>query len=142
MKKRALTLSILTALCSVPLIAAAHPRAGGGPERFDELDADKNGSVSQSEMQTAMTRHVSEPDTNKDGRVTQQEAEAFHAGKRAEHGEQRFTESDANHDGKLSKQELSKLPGDMFERLDLDGDGFVTKAEMQEAHAAMKDRHG
>src|SRR5689334_12337295 len=118
MKKPALTLSILTALCSAPLIAAAHPRAGGGgPERFEQLDADKNGSVSQSELQASIARHFGELDQNKDGRVTQQEAEAFHASKRAEHGQKRFAEHDADHDGRLSKKEMANLPGDMFERL-------------------------
>jgi Ca2+-binding EF-hand superfamily protein len=81
--------------------------------------------------------------------VTKQESEAFFASKRAErqakhaeHAKQRFAEQDVNKDGKLSKQELAKLPGDWFERVDLNGDGSVTAGEMAEAHAAMKDRFG
>jgi Ca2+-binding EF-hand superfamily protein len=157
MTKKTLILGIVTALCGAPLLVLAQPGGHGhghghgkwGKQGFEQLDADKNGSVSPSELQAEVARHFAQADQNKDSRVTKQESEAFFASKRAEreakHGEHakaRFAEQDANKDGKLSKQELSKLPGDWFERVDLNGDGFVTADEMTEAHAAMKDRFG
>lgn len=152
MTKKTLTLAILTALCGAPLLAGAQP--GGGPGKrgkpsFEQLDSDKNGSVSPAEMQAQVNQHFTAMDGNKDGKVTQQEADAFMAGKRAEHqakhaehAKERFAKQDANKDGKLSKDELSKMPGDWFERLDLNGDKFVTQDEMAEAHEAMKERFG
>jgi Ca2+-binding EF-hand superfamily protein len=156
MTKKSLTIAIVTALCGAPLLAGAQP--GGGPGKwgkpsFEQLDTDKNGSVSPAELQAEVNSHFAQFDTNKDGKVTKQEAEAFFASKRAEHekmrGEHeqkhaereqaRFAERDTNKDGKLSKQELARMPGDWFERLDLNGDGFVTPDEMKEAHAAMKE---
>jgi Ca2+-binding EF-hand superfamily protein len=154
MTKKPLMLGILTALCGAPLLAIAQPGGGHGHGKWgtpglEQLDTDKNGSVSPAELQAEVARHFAQADQNKDGRVTKQESEAFFASKRAEreskHGErakQRFAEQDANKDGKLSKQELSRLPGDWFERVDLNGDGFVTADEMSEAHATMKERFG
>ena len=152
MTKKTLMLGIVTALCGAPLLAGAQP--GGGPGKWskpglEQLDTDKNGSVSPAELQADVTRHFAQLDTNKDGRVTKQEADAFMTSKRAEHqaehaehAKQRFAEQDANKDGKLSKQELARMPGDWFERLDLDGDGFVSQDEMKEAHETMKERFG
>ena len=156
MTKKTLTIAIVTALCGAPILAGAQPGAGPGKwgkPSFEQLDADKNGSVSPAEMQAEVNSHFAQFDTNKDGRVTKQEAEAFFASKRAEHEKEhaahekdrgareqaRFAQQDANHDGKLSKQELARLPGDWFQRIDLNGDGFVTLDEMNEAHAAMKE---
>ena len=155
--KKSLTIAIVTALCGAPIFAVAQP--GGGPGHwdkpsFEQLDTNKDGKVSPAELQAQANSHFAQFDTNKDGKVTKQEAEAFMASKRGEHektrGEHeqkraereqaRFAEQDANKDGKLSKQELARLPGDWFERLDLNGDGFVTQDEMKEAHAAMKER--
>ena len=156
MTKKTLILGIVTALCGAPLLVLAQPGGHGhgghgkwGKPSLEQLDTDKNGSVSPSELQAEVARHFAQADQNKDGRVTKQESEAFFASKRAEHeakreehAKARFAEQDANKDGKLSKQELAKLPGDWFERVDLNGDGFVTADEMAEAHAAMKDRFG
>ncbi|HMI93429.1 MAG TPA: hypothetical protein VK509_18785 [Polyangiales bacterium] len=152
MTKKTLMLGILTALCGAPLLAGAQPSAGPGKwskPGLEQLDSDKNGSVSPAELQAEVARHFAQADQNKDGRVTKQESEAFFASKRAEHeskhaehAKERFAEKDANKDGKLSKQEMSGLPGDWFERLDLNGDGFVTADEMTEAHASMKGRFG
>ena len=156
MTKQSMTFGILIALCGAPLLVAVHASAqpGGGPGRhgmpsFEQLDRDKNGSVSPAELQAEIASHFAQLDQNKDGRVTKQEAEAFATSKRAEHeaqhaahAKERFAQQDANKDGKLSKQEMARLPGDWFERLDLNGDGFVTADEMDDAHAAMKDRFG
>ena len=48
---------------------------------------------------------------------------------------------DKNADGKLSKEEFAAAHDgktDKFAAHDVDGDGFITQAEMDKAHAAMK----
>ena len=141
MTKKSLTIAIVTALCGAPIFAVAQP--GGGPGHwgkpsFEQLDTNKDGKVSPAEMQAEVTRHFTQFDANKDGKVTQQEVDAFMASKRAEHeakheehAKQRFAEQDANKDGKLSKDEMARLPGDWFERLDLNGAAIGCQGVLQ-----------
>ncbi|MEX3014617.1 EF-hand domain-containing protein [Gymnodinialimonas hymeniacidonis] len=116
MKAGLLALMIPTALAA-PAFAQ---EAGGEPPRmiFQELDADGNGAVTLEELQAA--------------------------------GEARFARADTDGDGALSREELiargeariEARVDRMLERLDANGDGQLTEAEMEEAREGRGHRHG
>lgn len=84
--------------------AAARPRMA---KKFDTLDANKDGALSKDEMKAAhdkiKARRMARNDTDRDGRISRAEAAAH----------PRLAES--------------------FDRIDSNGDGFVTKDEMMAA---------
>jgi len=109
--KRIVLVSALIAGFAIPtaVYAAQHMNGGGG----HGIDA-------------VFEQH----DTNKDGFITKDEMNGNWAG--------RFGEMDANKDGKLSKDELQQVMSDMrdnrmgmmMDRVDSDGDGQISEAEV------------
>jgi Ca2+-binding EF-hand superfamily protein len=74
---------------------------------FDRLDADKNGSLSQSEL-------------------------ADRRGQTFEEKNKRFDHLDANGDGQVSKAEIIEHATERFKQLDLNGDNIVDREELRE----------
>ncbi|MEJ6389325.1 EF-hand domain-containing protein [Gymnodinialimonas ulvae] len=114
-------LGLLAVMIPVALTAPAFAQRAGpeGPRMmFEELDADGNGSVTLEEVQAA--------------------------------GEGRFARADADGDGALSRAELIAQGQDrvearvdrMLERLDNNGDGQLTQAELEEAREGRGGRFG
>ena len=116
-----------------------HGGKGRGPgAHFEELDANKDGSLSQAEFLAKGEAHFAQADTNKDGKLTKEERQAAHAA----HMKERFAKKDKNGDGKLSKDELGRMPEEFQKRLDTNGDGAITQAEMASAKLEMHKKHG
>jgi Ca2+-binding EF-hand superfamily protein len=115
--------------------AALHPVGSEGdranPERFlQKLDANKDGKVQVSELPERMQKWLGKADTNADGVISADEMKAHGEAKRAEH----FAKRDKNSDGAIDATEA----GEHWEHLkvaDADGNGSVTRAEMDKAAA-------
>lgn len=121
----------------------------GGPMLdFDLFDADKDGKVTEQEVADFRANMIAGADANGDGKLSVEELTAQHvkmltamaAGRSA----RMIAERDADGDGLLSVEEMaaSPMPAGMFDRIDTDGDGGVTKAEFDAARTRVMERMG
>ena len=113
-------------------------RRGGG-ERGERppspmmtaLDVDKDGKLSAEEISNAATM-LKTLDKNKDGILDETELTPPRGPRGGQGGfVERVMERDTDKDGKVSKAEAGDRMGRMFDRMDADSDGFVTKAEIE-----------
>lgn len=103
-------------------------------------DANGDGKVTLAEFKTSRVAMMMRADANKDGKLAKAEMEAA-AARRAEAGGKEgkggggrmFGMLDANKDGFLVASEIEKMVERRFSRMDLNGDGSLTAAEMQAA---------
>ena len=87
------------------------------------------------------SRMFSKMDTNADGKVTAAEMTAAHqrmSGKKTEKGEmtsaEKIKQFDTNGDGVLTADEHATGAKSMFDKMDADHDGYLTKAEVKAGH--------
>ncbi len=134
-----LMMASMTGLLLTSGLAFAHGK-GKGLARFDR---DGNGVVTRDEMRTTEIERFDKVDANHDGRLTLDEIQAFHR----ELAAKRFAEKDTNNDGKLSRSEVSRMPDEVFSRLDLNKDGVLTPDELAnrggrfQSHAERRFQH-
>ncbi len=110
---------------------AANDHATRFVQRFDK---NGNGKVELTELPERMQKHLASADTNKDGAITVLELKA-HAEARKE---EMWKRADKNGDGALDASEVGPEHWEHIKVADADGNGSVTKAEMEQAHASGK----
>lgn len=147
MKNMTLIASLGLAIVAGGLVTTAE--ASGGTHRphhsFEELDANSDGKLTQSEIETHMQTRFQSADTNGDGNLSKEELLAQAEKRRADRAEKyvghMLERHDANGDGALSFDELqSRRDGKLFARMDANQDGSVSKDEFDAARERMKDR--
>ena len=129
--------------------AAKHPRLA---ERFDQLDANKDGRLSADERPQRGMKHgdrgqrgdrghrgqrgmgmMMQIDTDKDGRISRAEAA------KQPRLNERFAQMDVNKDGFLDRSDrearMATRRAEHFAAMDANRDGQVSKAEFDAAHA-------
>lgn len=115
---------------------------------FATLDADKDGKVTQAEMDAHRAARVAEVDANKDGLLSGDELAAMHLKVMTERvntmAAEMVTRLDTDGDKLLSAAEMAVRPGpDMiFDMVDADSDGAITQAEVDAAKEKMGERGG
>jgi EF hand len=139
---------VLTLACGLTGCAGARTddaQAGSG-DRWKMMDPNGDGKISPGEHAEATARMFTTMDANADGKVTAEEMTAGHervSGAKPGRSEMSAAEKikviDADGDGMLTAEEHRAGSRMMFERMDTDRDGFVSKGEL-DAGQAMKMR--
>ncbi len=115
----------------------SHRRGGGhrGMHSLARADANNDGNITREEFLARPTQMFERMDANNDGVISADERP-----QRRDRGERRErVNPDANGDGQFSQAEYVAMGARMFERLDANNDGRVTR---EEAEAARPHRHG
>src|SRR5689334_1259476 len=126
--------SIAATLLAGSSLALAHGpdgECGGGPgkqARFEELDANKDGTVTKDEFLKGHAAHFDQADTNKDGKLTQEERAAAH--------EARMKERMARHDQgeTITRDQMKAKSAEHFAKIDQNGDGKLSQDELAHGH--------
>jgi hypothetical protein len=115
--------------------------ANNPDERFESMDTNGDGKISPDEHAAGAAAMFEKMDTNADGKVTASEMTAAHqnlTGKKAEKGELTAAEKikiiDTNGDGVVTADEHAAGAKTMFDKMDTDHDGYLTKAEIKAGH--------
>lgn len=115
---------------------------------FDGADANSDGKVTKEELTAFRQTMMSGTDADGDGLISAEELAAHMKARMGaridERAKARVADQDLNGDGKLSAEELIAPPmaSRMFDRLDADGDGAVSKEEVANAQEMMRGRMG
>ncbi len=156
--KKLMFASLAALALAAPALAFAQDAPMDSTTMFDALDADKDGNVTQAEVDAAKAARFAQADTNSDGKLDEAEMLAQAETMRTEHMatmmERMKTELpkriahmmidlDANSDGFITVDELGdKGMGRMFDHLDANSDGSISQAEANAMHQQMQGRMG
>jgi len=126
------------------IAVADHHKGDRGQKKLERaavLDANDNGQIERSEIETAKNARFAEIDANGDGGLSMEEIDAHREAKRSERLARRFARQDANGDGLIGPEEFHSRRMSRFDRMDLDGDGQIS-AEHWASQRNGDRRHG
>lgn len=162
MMTRTAILAVALSLSALPVLAQDGPPPRGPFPDFATFDADKDGKVTREEVAAARRAAIQGLDANGDGVLAADEIIAFRMAREQARVQEQVTrlmaDRDLNGDGRLSADELISGPGfdgpglglggipprmieRMFVRIDADGDGAVTREELDAARERMDRAH-
>lgn len=151
MIKRTLMIASLFTVASGGVALADHHGGSGGDgdrkdgmmkERMMEMDSNKDGAISRDEFMAGHGVKFSEADANGDGKVSKDEFTAhwdrMAAERRKAMQDRRFSRMDADGNGVISEAEFAAHGGKMFEMMDADKDGNLTKDDRRKGDHGKK----
>jgi len=97
---------------------------------FQEMDANRDGKVTQAEIDAFEAARAAEIDTNHDGKITADELQAFHEKEKAKREAAMLARMDTNGDGTVSVQEYEAAQTWRLARMDRNGDGTIDEQDM------------
>lgn len=106
-----------------------HGRRGGGDvfrNLFATVDANKDGAVTQEEVDTFRAAKLAEVDASGDGALSIDEFDTLYRELTRSRMVDAFQDLDADGDGVIGTEEMDNRFGNIVERMDRDGDGSLT----------------
>lgn len=156
MQKKTLIMAGAGGAVALSIAAAAFALAPAGHDPMAMFDKDGNGALSLAEVRQGAQEMFARVDTDKDGKLSQDELRAHHRmmsgphGRGGPHGEggpggegapppggRGPMHMDTDGDGAITLAEAQSTLESHFARADANRDGSVTRAEMEAAHRAM-----
>ena len=123
-----------------PMIAAGQSRSNNF-EPFTGADQNGDGFVSRIEFQQAVAVRFDRLDTDKSGRLNQDEfREGLSSTVRRRVARRAFSQQDVNGDGGISQEEYRAAADRFFQRADTNGDGQVSELERRQVSANLRGR--
>lgn len=98
-------------------------------ERLKEFDADKDGAVTQAEVDQFRQGQIARFDTDKDGTLSLQEYQGLWLERMRERMVDAFQAHDDDGDGKVTADEFNERFADLVQRLDRNGDSKLDPAD-------------
>jgi len=111
-------------------------------QRFQEMDADKDGKVTAAEMQAGHAARFAATDANGDGKLSVEEMDDARKAQRLERLQRMVVWLDTDGDGMLSAAEYDPRKGRMMARMDENDDGALSMEEMRDAGKRFHHRFG
>ena len=102
-----------------------------GRYMFQEMDANRDGKVTQAEIEAFEAARAAEIDADHDGKITANEIQAFREKERAKREAAELARMDTNSDGSVSVQEYEAAQTWRLARLDRNGDGTIDEQDMR-----------
>jgi Ca2+-binding EF-hand superfamily protein len=130
---------------STPLLALLSAAAfAAPPSQFEGMDANRDGRIAAAEHAAAAKKMFQAMDTNRDGKVTAAEMDAAQqtiTGRKPQaqgmSSAEKIKVVDRDGDGTLSAAEHEQGSKGMFEKMDKNRDGYLSKQEFDAGHAAL-----
>lgn len=129
--------------------AGFHGRGGrgfGGPRSaglIEQFDADKDGKLTQAELDTSRAGQHGKFDTNKDGKLTLKEYEALWLDAMKTRMVRNFQRHDTDGDAVVTVEEFGARFANLVERMDRNGDGAISKDDRPKRSEGRRGgRHG
>jgi len=137
-------------------IAQDAPQDGHGFDpaaRFAARDVNHDGFIDKSEASDRMLKRFDTLDADHDGRISQDELKASWQARAAQDGGQhhhghhhfggdRLAKFDTDHDGRITLDEMMAQTKTHFDRLDANHDGVIDQSEMPKPGEHKNWRHG
>ena len=124
--------ALATSVAGIALADSFGPKGWGGKghhggrdggRMIEMFDQNKDGSVTQDEVNASVAERFAAADADKDGRVTLEEFKAYRLTEMQPMKVRAFQRLDRDGDGKVTRAEFDHISDRMFARLDRDGDG-------------------
>lgn len=138
-KMQVLSVAVALALTSVAAAAQAQQAATGHASPRMQLDANHDGMIDRAEAAKAprLAERFDQMDANKDGKLSANERPKMggkHSRRSMRGGHGRMMAADTDKDGRISRAEMQAAQGSMgerFEQMDVNKDGYLDRADMQ-----------
>ncbi len=112
-------------------------RGAQAQERLKAADTNHDGLISREEAKALprIAEQFDAIDANRDGQISADELRAFHQSQRGAARGEMWKRLDADGDGRLSRQEVASHPrlANDFDAIDANKDGFLSPEELQAA---------